>query len=231
MQWKMIYLARRNPTLAAVDFAEAWRGHSSLGRQCRNVQDKVLGVTQCSRLLHRLPVGCSTDYDGVNLLRLRDRAAADDIWNDPETLAIMRPDEPRVFDRYVREFTLVASEHVVRQQAPTDRPDVPAGQAVLVAFIRLEAGQTKADFFPLLQAALGSTWAQAARIVINVVEPVRPPGYDFDAVVEWWFADADSLRHTLQQLPVATVQAALSKAECLVGDAVFMGTGVTHRRP
>ena len=37
-----------------------------------------------------------------------------DIWNDPETLAVMRPDEPRVFSTYVREFTLVCEERVLR---------------------------------------------------------------------------------------------------------------------
>ena len=52
-RWKMIYLARRNPALAPEDFPQAWREHSALGRQCRNVQDKVLGVRQCARVLDR----------------------------------------------------------------------------------------------------------------------------------------------------------------------------------
>ena len=40
-QWKMIYLARRNPALMAEDFPQAWREHSALGRQCVNVADRV----------------------------------------------------------------------------------------------------------------------------------------------------------------------------------------------
>lgn len=113
--WKMIYLAKRNPALAPEDFPQAWREHSALGRQCRNVRDKVLGVRQCSRVLERadVPCGASTAYDGVNLLTLRDRQAADDIWSDEETLRIMRPDEPRVFSTYVRDFALTACETVL----------------------------------------------------------------------------------------------------------------------
>ena len=101
-QWKMIYLARRNPGLAAQDLPQAWREHSALGRQCRNVQDKVLGVMQCSRVRDEGSEndglsGASTAYDGVNLLRLRDLSVATDIWDDPGTQANKRPGEPRVF--------------------------------------------------------------------------------------------------------------------------------------
>lgn len=223
MQWKMIYLARRNPALDADEFAEAWRGHSSLGRQCRNVQDKVLGVTQCSRLLRQLPAGCSVDFDGVNLLRLRDRAAADDIWSDPETLAIMRPDEPRVFDRYVREFTLVAHEQVLHEG--------PAGDAVLVAFLHRPPSHTSADCCQALPAPLLAAWPQAGRVVLNAVEPARPPGYDFDAIAEWWFSNADALREALAQRPLADVCATALDARCTAAASVFMATAVTHRRP
>lgn len=220
--WKMIYLARRNPALAASDFAQAWREHSALGRQCRNVQDKVLGVTQCTRLLTRAPAGASTEYDGVNLLRLRDRQAADDIWSDPETLAIMRPDEPRVFDRYVRDFTLVAREEVLREG--------PAGEAVLLGFLRRLPRVAPADFGRALAQA-GLPWPQARRVVLNTVEPQRPPGYDFDVIVEWWFDDAEALRAALG---TGALQRALPLLMTVVGDPaapVFMATGVSHRRP
>lgn len=221
MNWKMIYLARRNPALAAEDFAEAWRGHSALGRQCRNVQDKVLAVTQCARLLPGAPSGCRSDFDGVNLLQLRDRQAADDIWSDAETLAIMRPDEPRVFDRYVREFTLVASEQVLRQG--------PRGDAVLVGFLRRQAAVAEADFWQVLERA-ASPWLAASQVVLNTVEAERPPGYDFDAIVEWWFADADALRTALQMRPLPAAVAPLH-AVCEAEASVFMATGVSHRRP
>ena len=222
MNWKMIYLARRNPALAPEDFAQAWREHSALGRQCRNVQDKVLAVTQCARLLDRVPAGASTAFDGVNLLRLRDRQAADAIWNDAETLAIMRPDEPRVFDRYVRDFTLVAREQVLCE--------APAGDAVLVGFLRRSQRVTAADFErALAQAAV--PWPRVRRMVLNLVEPGRPAGYDFDAIVEWWFDDDQALRAALGAGDLRRALPLLLTVVCEEGASVFMATGVSHRRP
>lgn len=222
VHWKMIYLARRNPALAAGDFAQAWREHSALGRQCRNVQEKITGVTQCTRLLERVPAGASTGYDGVNLLRLRDRQAADDIWDDAETLAIMRPDEPRVFDRPVRDFTLVAREQLHR--------DGPAGQAVLTGFLRRLPRVAPDDFGRALTQA-GVPWPQARRVVLNLVEPQRPPGYDFDAIVEWWFHDAEALRAALGTGDLRGALPLLLKVVCDPRTAVFLATAVSHRRP
>lgn len=227
--WKMIYLARRNPQLAAADFAQAWREHSALGRQCVNVQERVRGVTQCVRLFDGIwPEDASVDYDGVNLLLLRDRSSADAIWTDAETLAIMRPDEPRVFDRYVREFTLVAREQVLLQQAPEAHP----GDAVLVAFVRRAPTMTAEDFQRTLSHALQEArWPGVRRVSVNWTEPERPAGYDFDAIVEWWFADADTMATQLagpalhSQLPPAWAKA------CERSATVWMPTQVSHRRP
>ncbi len=222
MTWKMIYLARRNPALDADEFAEAWRGHSALGRQCRNVQDKVLAVTQCTRLLERAPAGASRRYDGVNLLRLRDRQAADDIWSDAETLAVMRPDEPRVFDGYVRDFTLVAHECVLH--------DRPAGDAVLVGFLRRQANVAAQELLSTL-ASNDAPWPLGGRVVLNAVEPLRPPGYEFDAIVEWWFDDVASLRATLANGNLRRALPRLTGTVCDALSAVFMATRVSHRRP
>lgn len=222
VQWKMIYLARRNPALAEGDFAQAWREHSALGRQCRNVQDKVLGVTQCTRIMGSSPSGANNDYDGVNLLQLRDLGVASDIWNDPETRAIMRPDEPRVFDRYVRDFTLVAHEQVLT--------DLPPGNALLVGFVRRVPGLAPAEFVEGL-AKLPTPWPQTGRVVLNVVEPERPVGYDFDAIVEWWFQDAEALDAAIGRHALRETLAHSMGHLCAMDAAVWMATQVTHRRP
>lgn len=232
-RWKMIYLAKRNPMLAAGDFAQAWREHSALGRQCHNVQDKVLGVTQCTRLRDTGEDGSlrgtSTDYDGVNLLQLRDLGVATDLWNDPETLAIMRPDEPRVFSTYVRDFTLVCRERVLR--------DAPRGAVAVFGFVRRSPGISKVEFdaawnddpiepwlaAPALQGAL--------RVVHNTVVQTPPEGYDYDGIAEWWFASADAARAAFAGHDIRTQ---LPPAYAAIGDlasAVFMFTHVTHSRP
>lgn len=222
-QWKMIYLARRNPALAAEDFPQAWREHSALGRQCHNVADRVKSVAQCSRVLERpdLPRGATTDYDGVNLLALRDRQSADDIWNDAETLRIMRPDEPRVFSTYVRNFALTARETVIVDGAQTDicvqlflKPSV-AGALDEAVFVPHPA----------------SAWAKAQRLVSNQVHGVRPKGYEFDLVVEAWYASVDAVAAAFGEQSVwDSLPGELGER---IDDAasVCILTRVTHRRP
>lgn len=242
--WQMIYLARRNPALAAEDFAQAWREHSALGRQCRNVQEKVLGVTQCTRLrtdgeqrsaedggLH----GASTEYDGVNLLQLRDLCVASDIWNDPETLAIMRPDEPRVFSTYVRDFTLVCRARVLRE--------APATQVALFGFVRRAAGTSRAAFDAAWGGGPAAAWLDApalhsaVRVLQHSVVQTPPPGCDYDGIAEWWFADAAAARAAFAShasAGAADLRAQLPAVFGAVVDlqrSVFMFTGVTHRRP
>lgn len=222
-QWKMIYLARRNPGLAPEDFPQAWREHSALGRQCRNVQDKVRAVRQCSRVLDRpgVPSGASVDYDGVNLLSLRDRQAADDIWNDEETLRIMRPDEPRVFSTYVRDFTLVAQEQVLRDGEETN--------VCLALFLRAAPGQRlQAQDFAGVPAA---PWAAAKRLVWNEVAGERPAGYEYDAILEAWYESVDAVDAAFAGEPVwQWLPSAQADAVDTVG-SVCMLTRITHRRP
>ncbi len=232
-RWKMIYLARRNPALAAQDFAQAWREHSALGRQCRNVQDKVLGVTQCVRLRESAEngglIGACTDYDGVNLLQLRDLDVATDLWNDPETLAIMRPDEPRVFSTYVRDFTLVCRERVLR--------DGQRGAVAVFAFVRRNASVTRADFNAAWDGGPLAPWLAcpalqgALRVVHDSVVQTPPEGYDYDGIAEWWFASADAARAAFAGRDIRTQLPSAYAAVGNLANAVFMFTHVTHSRP
>lgn len=228
MQWKMIYLARRNPALTAEDFPQAWREHSALGSQCCNVRDKVKGVVQCSRLLDLDLPGACRDFDGVNLLRLRGLAAAGDIWNDAETLAIMRPDEPRVFSTYVRNFTLTCSEHIVR--------DAPRTDCALFGFLRRRHGTSRSAFrdawldgrsawtdAPSLQAA--------SRIVHNLVVQEPPPGYEYDGIAEWWFASSTALQTAFAADGIRSGLPAAYASSIDTDASVFIATHVTHHRP
>ncbi len=231
MAWKMIYLARRNPALAPEDFPQAWREHSALGAGCTNVRDKVKSVRQCSRDLQNTVrlAGASADYDGVNLLVLRDRQAADDIWNDEETLRIMRPDEPRVFSTYVRNFTLVAEEAVLRDGEPTD--------CVVATFLGLGAGHTPADLDRALAAASPSHWladpafGAAVRLVVNRVDGTPPPGYDYALIVEAWYPDPAGATCAFDATPLPA-RLPRAVADCIdPARSVTLLTRVTHRRP
>ena len=230
MVWKMIYLARRNPMLAAEQFPQAWREHSALGRQCRNVGQRVKSVAQCSRVLDAALPGASATYDGVNLMVLADRESASAIWGDPETLAVMKPDEPRVFDRYVREFTLVCREQLLR--------DAPRTPVLLCAFLRRRADLSAAEFrlswiaagpgSQLLRGPLG----QAHRVVHNEVVDMPPPGYEYDLIVEWWFESVQELQRAVGDAPDLPALLAPPLAGLLdMPNSVFMLTRVTHARP
>jgi hypothetical protein len=197
------------------------------------VQDKVLGVTQCTRLRESGEngglQGASADYDGVNLLQLRDLDVAADIWNDPQTLAIMRPDEPRVFSTYVRDFTLVCRERVLR--------DAPRGDVAVFAFLRRGAGVARPDFDAAWADGPAETWlaapalSDALRVVHNTVVQPPPAGYWYDGIAEWWFASAEAARAAFAG---RDIRAQLPPAYAAIADvagAVFMFTHVTHSRP
>lgn len=230
MSIKLIYLAQRNPALPPEAFAQAWREHSALGAACGNVRERVLGVLQCSRVLDGAPLrGASTAHDGVNLLRLRDQASAAAIWNDPETLATMRPDEPRVFARYVRDVALVCREHVLR--------DAPRGPVCLVGFLRRQAAFTAETFARAWSDALPAAWlgsgpfGACVRVVDNAVIEPPPPAVDYDRVCEWWYGDADAARaafagHELRRLLPNAMSALVDLPR-----SVFMFAQVTHQRP
>ena len=226
--WKMIYLARRNPQLAAADFPQAWREHSALGRSCSNVQTRVRSVAQCVRLLDaHWPATLHHGYDGVNLLHLSDRASADAIWHDRQTLAVMRPDEPRVFDRYVRDCALVAREQRLLAPPPAD-----SGQAnaVLLAFLKRRPGIDPAAWQHTLSQPT-RPWPELGASAINWVEPERPPGYDYDAILEYWFSDAEQLTQALANAAATQPWLAQRQTDCDLAASVLIPTYISHRRP
>ena len=224
--WKMIYLARRNPALLAEDFPQAWREHSALGRQCKNVGQRVKAVAQCSRVLKAEEAVLSSAYDGVNLMVLAEREAGGVIWNDPETLAVMRPDEPRVFADYVRNFSVLCRQQVLHSDLPQDALPQKE-QVMLIGFLQKRDDWTGPAAVP---AACPELWqagalAMAQRIVCNVLDEQAPAGYGYRYIVEWWFpslADAQKAAQQLEHSP---------RGEYGWGESVFMLTDVTHCRP
>ena len=226
--WKMIYLARRNPSLAPEEFPEVWRSHSALGKQCVNVGKRVKAVAQCSRVLDdALPVTLSRDFDGVNLMVLADRDSGGAIWNDPETLAIMRPDEPRVFADYVRNFSMLCEQHVLRGDL-NETTYAPCDAVILVGFLQSEntfVQSRPAPEEPPAQWIAGGL-NRAHRVVCNTLDEAAPHGYGFGYVVEWWFESVGEASQAASDLKELS-----DDARYAWGDSVFMLTKVTHSRP
>ena len=226
----LIYLARRNPALLPEEFSQAWREHSALGRLCPNVQAKVTGVSQCSRVLDSdvLP-GASPDYDGVNLLELRDLQAASDIWNDPDVRQVMYPDELRVFDGHVRDFSLVSEALVLK--------DAPRSAIAVISFLRRREGIGRAEFSrcweqehaPLLLAC--PAFRCARRYVQNHVVMDPPPGYDYDGIAELWFESLQEVRSAFADADAGMRIGADLARFSDPARSITMLTRLTHARP
>lgn len=224
----MIYLARRNPALAPQDFAQAWREHAALGRQCPNVGQRIKAVAQCARVLDKEEWPELNDsYDGVNLMVLADRASGNAIWSDAQTLSVMRPDEPRVFDGYVRNFSMLCRQHVLHHTP--DTPELPTnGDVLLIGFMQKQPRWQPGPAF--LGSQCPPVWRQGAlsrarRVVCNVVEETPPPGYGYSCIVEWWMPSIADAQAAAQS---ASVSATHSPDW---GDYVLLLTQVTHSRP
>lgn len=227
--WKMIYLARRNPALRPEEFAQAWREHSALGRQCRNVGQRVKAVAQCSRHLQADAAELGKDYDGVNLMVLSEREAGSAIWSDPETLAVMRPDEPRVFADYVRNFSLLCRQQVLRGSLCADV--LPQHkQVMLIGFLQHSDVWRGAAALPEICPPQWQSLALdlASRIVCNTIDEQPPSGYGYRHVVEWWFDTVEQAQAAAASLDVS---ARAQDGEFGWGEHVFMLTEVTHARP
>ena len=102
----LIYLPKRNPNLSIDEFITAWKEHSQLGKTCPNVKKFITNAKQCARIGYPRSENISEAYDGAAILTLSEGTQSAQIWDDPEVLAIMKPDELRVFNDYVKNFTL-----------------------------------------------------------------------------------------------------------------------------
>src|SRR5450755_1829957 len=73
MAFKITYLARRNPKIAAEDFSEAWRSHSRLAGTLVNTLGKhFLRVRQCIKVYDaKVPPEYVNPHDGTALLTMK----------------------------------------------------------------------------------------------------------------------------------------------------------------
>ena len=190
--YKCIYLVKRNPALTAEAFPARWRQHAKLAAKTR-LNNYFTGVVQCS-LSHDadFPVDATRDYDGANLLYMRDLAATTDIWLEPEQGEVLAPDELLTFSRLIRECMINTQEHVTRDGAFTE--------CLLLRFLRRASGLETDQFL----ASWGKTHGRAElegasgelvrRSVSNEVIATPPPDFQFDLITELWFDDIEAAR-------------------------------------
>lgn len=190
MPFKITYLARRNPKIAAEDFSEAWRSHSRLASTLVNTLGKhFTRVRQCIKVYDAdVPPEYVNGHDGAALLTMKS-------WDDllkaryhPDALKTMREDEPRVFADYVKNFTMAAEETTYLEKS--------AGTAALLHFVARREGVDPAEFQDTWSGAyaqrvlgLDIVDAAAAGFALNRVIDSPGPDYDFAGISELWFED------------------------------------------
>jgi hypothetical protein len=189
---KTIYLAKRNPSTSYDEFVANWRQHAVLSGSFPEVGRRFESVIQCKRVLGDLTddLGLTQEFDGANLLGLRNLFDAIDVYNQ-EGIGTLRIDERRVFSDYVSESSLTGIEQVLQ--------DGERGQVVVLDLVRRRPGT---DLRAFLQAWTGD-YAGAVmsgspfglhvrRYVHNQIVLPTPPGWGYDGIAELWFDDIAS---------------------------------------
>ena len=186
-QYKLIYLARRNPTLTPEEFPKAWREHSqlassfgtSLGKHFlsshQNVKDRVSTIDS----------SFDNEYDGATILGMKS-------WKDllaaryhPHSLDELQEDEKRVFAGWVDDWTMAVEENVLVDGKPTGNlilsfltPRDPVG-------FDEKSRQATESLVALLPGATRIVWNR-------VVDPAS--AFPFAAIIEAWLPDATTAK-------------------------------------
>jgi hypothetical protein len=233
MDYKMIYLAKRNPTVAPEDWPRTWRTHPKFVSQFPIIGAAIDHLNYCARLREPTldgkafdPPGVSREYDGVAVVasddgRLHTNAIPKDIYEQ------ILDDERRVFSMNVEQFSVQCREASVQGER--------RGPAAVIRFVARKPGTSKEAFAEAFQAqeaaaeraiAAGKTTRQVRNTVI--AEP--PPGYEYDAVLETWFDSAEAATRSFADPDLAPLVRDLPAA-CDPAKAVTMLTEVIYALP
>jgi hypothetical protein len=234
MNYKMIYLARRNPEIAVEDWPRTWRSHAIFCSQFPVIGANIDSLFYCARVREissgegplELP-GANHDYDGVGVVSSdTPEALASSI--SPNRAAI-DADELRVFSTYVNRFTFNCLEELVHGGA--------AGGVAVFRFLTPKSGCRREDFSARLRedyAELAVRGVKASgtvtRYVHNQLADDPPPGYPFYAITETWFATKEDAARSYTDAAMAPAAACLANFSDPQHSVTLM-TEVIHRWP
>jgi len=106
--------------------------------------------------------------------------------------------------------------------------DEPRTDSLLVGFVQRAADASDNAWQAAQAAAPGLPGA--GRCVWNAVEAPPPPGYPYNAIVEWWYPSDEALRGALSAAGVVASLPAVLRGVISEDASVFMHLRVTHRR-
>lgn len=186
---KVVYLARRHPSLDAPSFVRRWREHGALGiSQPR--WGSVYSYHHCDVLRDLAVAGTTSEGDGVGVITFRSWAHRAAHVADTASQARMVADEDDVFAEHIAHRYSICQETVVADGVPTDRK--------IIRFLWRDVGTSHDEFRDAWLASARERSATvegfAPRYVVNL--PVEAPspdrGLGCDGIEELWLAaDAD----------------------------------------
>ncbi|MGV0793246.1 hypothetical protein [Mycolicibacterium sp. XJ1819] len=212
MTGKLVYLARRNPTLSHEQFAKRWLKHSAhVGAGAPGALTEIRTARYC--LVQSGVEHASDEYDGVGLLQLPGLNSIPTMHKALIGTEVSLADELRTFSTYVKDFTIYCDEEIVTDAEPSTH--------AVLHFVRRSP-----DIGP---SAFADAWREYARRlaqsldgvlgrqVLNHLIAPAPPGYGFDGVHELWCASPEQ---------AAAITAELHRGRADTSDWLSPRTGV-----
>ena len=230
MPYKMLYLARRAPTVSWEEWPRTWRSHAIFASQFPAMSGTIDWMRYTTRVddptLGDLPV--STEHDGVSVAEAPELSTFQGKGFTPEQRELIDQDELRVFDRYTPDFSFYCTE--------TRALDGPVGEAAVFRFLHRKDGVSREDFEEQLQGDYAQTCAglagalRAQRWALNSSIDAPPKDFPFEAIDECWFATVEDAARALRAPHTLMLVKSLAKV-CDMERNITMLTRPTHRWP
>jgi hypothetical protein len=228
--YKLLYLARRAPSVSWEDWPHTWKSHAVFASQFPAMSGTIDWMRYMTRVddpaLGDLPV--SQEHDGVSVAEAPALETFQGKGFSPEQRARIDADERRVFDRYTPQFSFYCAERRA--------VDGPVGEAAVFRFLRRKAGVSREAFEAALTGSYARLCAETAgelgvqRWGVNLTLEPPPPDFPFEAIDECWFASVADAARALTSPAMRRLTEELARvSEAARG--VTMLTRPTHRWP
>jgi hypothetical protein len=234
MDYKSIYLAKRNPSVAPEDWPRHWRSHPKALANLPMVRAAINKLSYCAQVREPKldgapfnPPGASREYDGAAVVSSKTQELHNTDWPD-DVREIVLADERRVFASEVDKFTMRCRESLVLGDV--------RGPAAVIRFLSRKPGVSREAFIADWNAADTKAAEQAVsagkatRYVHNAVVEEPPPGYPFDGISETWFTSLDEATRAFVD-PALTPLTVAQPGACDPSRTVTLLTEVIYRLP